>query len=56
MILEFISSDDGQSLVEYTLIISLVVLVAVGSLFLFGQQILSVYEESKEMILDGLGE
>ncbi|MBR0575263.1 hypothetical protein KCG48_02805 [Proteiniclasticum sp. BAD-10] len=55
MMNNFLKSEDGQSLVEYSLIISLVVLAAVGAVFLFGQQLGSLYEKNKNEILGGLG-
>lgn len=55
VILKFVKSEDGQSLVEYTLIISLVALTAVGAFILFGQQMFTFYEDSKTKIIDSLG-
>lgn len=55
MIKKFLESEDGQSLVEYSLIISLVVIAAVGAFYLFGQQLGSLYEQSKNEILSNLG-
>lgn len=55
MINNFLKSEDGQSLVEYSLIISIVVIAAVGTVLLFGQQLGSLYEKSKYEILSNLG-
>lgn len=55
-LLKFLRIEDGQSLVEYSLIISLVVIAAVSAVFLFGQQLGSLYEKNKIEILSNLGE
>lgn len=51
----FLKSEDGQSLVEYSLIISLVIIAALAAVFLFGQQLGSLFEKSKNEILGNLG-
>lgn len=45
-----ISNEEAQGLVDYALIVSLVALVLVGSIFLFGQSVLSIYENIKGKI------
>lgn len=44
--LDLIHNEDGQGLVEYALIISLVILVVVGSLSLFGEDLALYYQNN----------
>ncbi len=44
----FLTSEDGQGLTEYALIIALVAIVAVGALTLLGGQIDAVFCQIKE--------
>lgn len=44
MISHFIGEEEGQTLIEYGLLISFIALVVVSSVILFGQGVLGRYE------------
>ena len=45
LLFNLLKEESGQGLVEYSLIISLVILGAIGALTLFGEELVGLYNE-----------
>lgn len=49
-----ITDESGQSLTEYSLIISIVAIAAIATVLLFGQALSSYYENIKKAVVEAL--
>lgn len=51
---KIIADESGQGLVEYSLILSLLVLAVVGGVIIFGESVYDLYEIVKEKVTNAL--
>ena len=52
MLIQFLQEEDGQTLVEYGMVISLVALVVVAAVTLFGQRVVEMWGRNVERFPD----